>query len=57
MRMRVVEQNLVQARTTRLPIAVPLAAGQVRTAERWAERFVCSGGRPAVAPAPEAGDR
>ena len=55
MRERVVEQNLVQARTMRLTFVVPLAAGQVRTAERRAEHFVCSGRHPTVAPAPERG--
>ena len=32
-------------------------AARVRTAEQPTERFVCSGRRPAVAPATEAGDR
>jgi hypothetical protein len=47
--------KLVRAWMTRQRSAVALAAGQVRTAERRAERFVCSGRRPAVAPAPERG--
>jgi hypothetical protein len=51
MRERVVE-DLVQPRTMRLTFTVALTAGQVRTAERRAERFVCSGRRPTVAPAP-----
>jgi hypothetical protein len=55
MRERMAKQNLVQARTTRLTFAVPLEAGRVRTAERRAERFVCSGRRPAVASAPQRG--
>jgi 2-alkyl-3-oxoalkanoate reductase len=46
----------VKAQTTRRRYPVPLTAGRVRTAGRRAKRFVCSGRRPAVAPAHEQGN-
>jgi len=50
-------RQFVKAQTTRRRDAVPFTAGRVRTAEWRAERFVCSGRRPTVAPAHLVGDR